>query len=31
VAPTNAVILDLLRAATVLLVDETSSNITGIR
>jgi len=31
VAPTNAVILELLRAAAVLHVDETSSNITGIR
>ncbi|MFC4943726.1 IS66 family transposase [Pseudonocardia sp. GCM10023141] len=31
VSPTNAAILDLLRAADVLHVDETSSNITGIR
>lgn len=31
VAPTNAVILELLRTAAVLHVDETSSNITGIR
>lgn len=31
VAPTNAAILELLRAADVLHVDETSSNITGIR
>lgn len=31
VAPANAVILDLIRAASVAHVDETSSNITGIR
>ena len=31
VAPSNEAILDLLRAADVLHVDETSSNITGIR
>jgi len=31
VAPTNTAILDLLRTADVLHVDETSSNITGIR